>query len=268
MRGLKTLGGANDGRAAAFDHGRDRALGGAGQAARRARRVPGWSANPIAPIVWAGRSYPDAANATMTDHALTPRERRLRRGLVALAMVCALLVLVVVAVLVYWRLYLPRTVGRPVHPRAVRDQAQHDRGDAGVVGRGRRAASSSPRPAPAGPVTGAGGRLTGLEPGDAVRLDGVRRRHRPRVRLVPDRAARPARAGPLRRDRRLRLRERPRVGGRPHARRGAARLRRRRPATTATSSGRRQVLDRNIFDPLHDVMLGRPSVGDRGASTT
>ena len=49
----------------------------------------------------------------MIDHALTPRERRLRRGLVALAMVCALLVLVIVAVLVYWHMYLLGPSGDP-----------------------------------------------------------------------------------------------------------------------------------------------------------
>src|SRR4029077_5607776 len=36
----------------------------------------------------------------------TPLERRLRRVVVALAMLCAVLVLVVAAVLVYWKLYL------------------------------------------------------------------------------------------------------------------------------------------------------------------
>src|SRR5437763_523874 len=36
----------------------------------------------------------------------TPLERRLRRAVVGLAMLCAVLVLVVAAVLVYWKLYL------------------------------------------------------------------------------------------------------------------------------------------------------------------
>ncbi len=40
----------------------------------------------------------------MTDR--TPLERRLRRVVVGLAMLCAALVLVVAAVLVYWKLYL------------------------------------------------------------------------------------------------------------------------------------------------------------------
>ena len=45
--------------------------------------------------------------------ALTPRERRLRRALVALAMVLAVALLAVAAVVVYWRMYLLGPEGSP-----------------------------------------------------------------------------------------------------------------------------------------------------------
>ena len=69
--------------------------------------------NPMARILGTARSYADDADTPMTDDALTPRERRLRRGLVALAMLSALLVLAVITVLIYWHLYLLGPSGDP-----------------------------------------------------------------------------------------------------------------------------------------------------------
>ena len=106
------LGDAHHRRPAALDDRRDRALGRACHPRGELvdRQIGG---EPHPPIVWAGRRYPDDPDATMTDHALTPRERRLRRGLVGLAMACAVLALLVIAVLVYWRLYLLGPSGDP-----------------------------------------------------------------------------------------------------------------------------------------------------------
>ena len=127
----------------------------------------------------------------MTDHALTPRERRLRRGLVALAMVCALLVLLVIAVLVYWRLYLLGPSGDPFTrgPFVIRLSTTEATLAWSIEG-GRRVELTAT--GPGGTVTGTGGRLTGLEPGTRYIWTASVGGHRPRVGLVPDRAARPA----------------------------------------------------------------------------
>src|SRR6266513_2000194 len=102
----------------------------------------------------------------MTDHALTPRERRLRRGLVGLAMACAVLALLVVAVLVYWRLYLLGPSGDPFTrgPFVIR-LGTTDATLAWSIDDSRRAALTATGPGGTVTVTATGGRLTGLQPG-------------------------------------------------------------------------------------------------------
>jgi Calcineurin-like phosphoesterase len=192
----------------------------------------------------------------MTDHALTPRERRLRRGLIAMAMVCAVLVLVVITVLVYWRLYLLGPSGDPFTrgPFVIR---------LGTTGATLAWSIDGTRPVeltatgPAGTVTASGGRFTGLQPGTrylwTASVGGI------------GRAAGSFRTAPLD------LRDGVRFAvigdygsGNDHEWAVGRTLAAERPdfVTTAGDNsylvGAPQVLDRNIFEPLHDVMLGAP----------
>jgi hypothetical protein len=192
----------------------------------------------------------------MTDHALTPRERRLRRGLVALAMVCAVLALLVIAVLVYWRLYLLGPSGDPftrgpfvTHlDTAGATLAWSIDGGAPV---------ELTATGPDGTVTANGGRFTGLRPGTrylwTASVDGV------------GRASGSFRTAPLD------LREGVRFAvigdygsGNDHEWAVGRTLAAARPdfvTTTGDNSylvGAPQLLDRNIFEPLHDVMLDAP----------
>ena len=143
--------------------------------------------------------------------------RRLRRTLIGVSMLCAVLVLVVVAVLLYWRLYLLEPSGDPFtrgpylvalseHGARLRWQLDRDRAvdlravsDGGDCGRRRRR------------------RLRRPASRNRLRLDGQRGRPCPRLRPLRDRARRPDPAGRVRRDRRLRIGQRSRVGGRPGA---------------------------------------------------
>ena len=177
----------------------------------------------------------------------TPLERRLRRVVVALAMLCAVLVLVVAAVLVYWKLYLLSPSADPFSrgPFVVRvggtsaDLAWSLPGDRRV---------ELVATAPDGTTAVAhDGRFTGLEPGVrylwTASIGGVGR-----AAARSDGTDRSAGAGHVRRHRRLRLGHRPRVGGRAHAGVGApdfvvtagdnSYLVARRCCSTATSSGR------------------------------
>jgi len=192
----------------------------------------------------------------MTDQALTPRERRLRRGLVALAMLCAVLVLLVAAVLIYWRLYLlgptgdPFTRGPFVYRLSTTEAALSWRVD-------------DDRPVeleatgPDGTVAATGGRFTGLTPGTryvwTASVGGVGRESGS-FRTAP-----------------LDLREPVRFGvigdygsGNDHEWAVGRTLAAARPdflTTVGDNSylvGAPQVLDRNIFEPLHDVMRGAP----------
>jgi hypothetical protein len=192
----------------------------------------------------------------MTDHALTPRERRLRRGLVALAMLCAVLALLVVAVLVYWRLYLLGPSSDPFArgPFVIRLSTTEATLAWSVEG-GRRVELTAT--GPSGTVTAAGGRLTGLQPGTryiwTASVGGV------------GRASGSFRTAPLD------LRESVRFAvigdygsGNDHEWAVGRTLAAERPDFVMTAGdnsylvGAPQVLDRNIFEPLHDVMLGAP----------
>jgi hypothetical protein len=192
----------------------------------------------------------------MTDHALTPRERRLRRGLVALAMVCALLVLVIVAVLVYWHMYLLGPSGDPFTrgPFVTRLDTTGATLAWRIDGGQKVELTAS---GPGGTVAAAGGTFTGLEPGTrylwTASVGGI------------GRASGSFRTAPLD------LRDGVRFAvigdygsGNDHEWAVGRMLAAERPdfVTTAGDNsylvGAPQVLDRNIFEPLHDVMLNAP----------
>jgi len=192
----------------------------------------------------------------MTDHALTPRERRLRRGLVALAMACAVLVLVVIAVLVYWRLYLLGPSGDPFTrgPFVIRLDTTGAALAWSIEGTSKVELTAA---GPDGTVTATGGRFTGLRPGTrylwTASVGGI------------GRAAGSFRTAPLD------LRDGVRFGvigdygsGNDHEWAVGRTLAAARPdfVTTAGDNsylvGAPQVLDRNIFEPLHGVMLNAP----------
>jgi hypothetical protein len=192
----------------------------------------------------------------MTDHALTPRERRLRRGLVALAMLCAVLALVVVAVLVYWRLYLLSPSGDPFTrgPFVIRLSTTGATLAWSVDGERRVELTAT---GPGGTVTAAGGRLTGLQPGTrytwTASVGGV------------GRASGSFRTAPLDLSEPVRFAVIGDYGsGSDHEWAVGRTLAAERPdfVTTAGDNsylvGAPQLLDRNIFEPLHDVMLGAP----------
>ena len=192
----------------------------------------------------------------MTDHTLTRRERRLRRGLVGLAMVCAVLALLVVAVLVYWRLYLLGPSGDPFirGPFVIR-LSTTDATLAWSIDGGRRVELTAT--GADGTVTATGGRLTGLQPGTrylwTASVGGV------------GRASGSFRTAPLDLSEPVRFAVIGDYGsGNDHEWAVGRTLAAERPdfVTTAGDNsylvGAPQLLDRNIFEPLHDVMLGAP----------
>jgi hypothetical protein len=192
----------------------------------------------------------------MTDHALTPRERRLRRGLVALAMLCAVLVIVVITVLVYWRMYLLGPSGDPfTRGPFVTRLSTTGATLAWSIDDGH--AVELTATGPDGTVTATGGRFTGLQPGTrylwTASVGGI------------GRAAGSFRTAPLD------LRDGVRFAvigdygsGGDHEWAVGRTLAAERPdfVTTAGDNsylvGAPQVLDRNIFEPLHDVMSNAP----------
>jgi hypothetical protein len=192
----------------------------------------------------------------MTDHALTPRERRLRRGLVGLAMACAVLVLVVIAVLVYWRVYLLGPSGDPFTrgPFVIRLDTTGAALAWSIEGDRKVELTAA---GPVGTVTATGGRFTGLRPGTrylwTASVGGI------------GRAAGSFRTAPLD------LRDGVRFAvigdygsGNDHEWAVGRTLAAAHPdfVTTAGDNsylvGAPQLLDRNIFEPLHDVMLNAP----------
>jgi hypothetical protein len=198
----------------------------------------------------------------MTDHALTSRERRLRRGLVALAMLSAVLALLVVAVLVYWRLYLLGPSGDPFTrgPFVIRlsetqaSLAWSTDGDQHV---------DLTATGPDGTSVATGGRLTGLQPGTryiwTASVDGV------------GRASGSFRTAPLDLEEPVRFAVIGDYGaGNDHEWAVGRTLAAERPDFVATAGdnsylvGAPQLLDRNIFEPLHDVMLDAPLYATEG----
>ena len=199
----------------------------------------------------------------MPSSELHPRERRLRRALVALAMLSAALVLVVVAVLVYWRLYLLGPSGDPFTrgPFVIRlgettaELAWSISGDRRV---------SLTATAPDGTTAAArGGRFTGLEPGTrylwTASVGGI------------GRAAGSFRTAPES------LRSHITFGvigdygsGNDHEWAVGRTLAAERPDFVVSAGdnsylvGPPQLLDRNIFEPLHGVMLGAPVYATEG----
>jgi Calcineurin-like phosphoesterase len=192
----------------------------------------------------------------MTQNALTPRERRLRRGLVALAMVCAALVLVVIVVLVYWRLYLLEPSGDPF----TRGPFVTRLGTTGAtlawsIDGGRRVELTAT--GPDGTVTATRGSFTGLEPGTrylwTASVGGV------------GRAAGSFRTAPIDLSDGVRFAVIGDYGsGNDHEWAVGRTLAAARPDFVTTVGdnsylvGAPQLLDRNIFEPLHDVMLDAP----------
>jgi hypothetical protein len=192
----------------------------------------------------------------MTDDALTPRERRLRRGLVALAMLSALLVLAVITVLVYWHLYLLGPSGDPFTrgPFVTRLDTTGATLAWSVDG-GRKVELTAT--GPDGTATATDGRFTGLAPGTryiwTASVGGI------------GRASGSFRTAPLD------LRDGVRFAvigdygsGNDHEWAVGRTLAAERPDFVTTAGDNSylvaapQVLDRNIFEPLHDVMLGAP----------
>jgi hypothetical protein len=195
-------------------------------------------------------------DAWMTDETLTPRERRLRRGLVGLAMLCAALALLVAAVLIYWRLYLlgpsgdPFTRGPFIYRLGTDEAALSWRVD------GDRPVELTAT-GPDGTVTATGGRFTGLTPGTryvwTASVGGLGRASGS-FRTAPLDLSEPIRFGV--------------IGdygsGNNHEWAVGRTLAAERPDFVTTAGDNSylvsapQVLDRNIFEPLHDVMLGAP----------
>jgi tartrate-resistant acid phosphatase type 5 len=191
----------------------------------------------------------------MTDR--TPLERRLRRVVVGLAMLCAALVLVIAAVLVYWKLYLLSPSADPFSrgPFVIRlgetsaelawTLLEHGRVDLVAT-------------APDGTsVVGRHGRFVGLEPGVrylwTVSIGGVGRaagsfRTAPRDLTSPITFAVIGDYG----------------SGSDHEWAVGRTLAAEQPDFVVTAGdnsylvGAQVLLDRNIFRPLHDVMLEAP----------
>jgi hypothetical protein len=187
----------------------------------------------------------------------TPLERRLRRTVVGLAMLCALLVLVVVAVLVYWRLYLLSPSADPFSrgPFVTRLGETSAALRFTLPGDGRVELVAT---APDGTtVAGHGGRFSGLEPGVryvwTASVGGIGRaagsfRTAPRDLTSPVTFAVIGDYG----------------SGTDHEWAVGRTLAAERPDFVLTAGdnsylvGAPVLLDRNIFRPLHDVMLEAP----------
>ena len=177
-------------------------------------------------------------------------------------MVCALCVLVV-AVLVYWRLYLLGPSGDPFTrgPFVIR-LSTTEATLAWSIEDGRRVELTAT--GPGGTVTGARRPADRARARDAVHLDGVRRRasagRRARSEQRRSTCSEPVRFAV--------------IGdygsGNDHEWAVGRTLAAERPDFVTTAGDNSylvaapQVLDRNIFDPLHDADAGRAALGDRG----
>lgn len=191
----------------------------------------------------------------MTDR--TPLERRLRRAVAGLAMLCALLALVIAAVLVYWKLYLLSPSADPFSrgPFVVRLGETSAELAWTLPGHGRVQLVAT---APDGTsVAGRDGGFTGLEPGVrylwTASIGGVGRaagsfRTAPRDLTSPITFAVIGDYG----------------SGSDHEWAVGRTLAAERPDFVVTAGdnsylvGAPVLLDRNIFRPLHDVMLEAP----------
>jgi tartrate-resistant acid phosphatase type 5 len=191
----------------------------------------------------------------MTDR--TPLERRLRLVVVGLAMACAVLVLVIVAVLVYWKLYLLPPSADPFSrgPFVIRLGETSAELAWTLPGNGRVQLVAT---APDGTlVAGDGDRFTGLEPGVrylwTASIGGVGKaagsfRTAPRDRSSPVTFAVIGDYG----------------SGTSHEWAVGRTLAAEQPDFVVTAGdnsylvGAPVLLDRNIFRPLHDVMLEAP----------
>ena len=195
--------------------------------------------------------------------ALTPRERRLRRALVGLAMTCAVLVLAVVAVLAYWRLYLLGPSADPFSrgPFVVRLSSTGAR-LAWSIPHGRAVQLEATAP-DGSTVPGRDGAFTGLHPGTrytwTASVAGV------------GRAAGSFRTAPAAASAGVTFAVIGDYGsGNDHEWAVGRVLAAERPDFVATAGdnsylvGAPQVLDRNIFEPLHDVMLDAPLYATEG----
>jgi hypothetical protein len=187
----------------------------------------------------------------------TPLERRLRRAVAALAMLTALLALVVVAVLVYWKLYLLSPTADPFSrgPFVIRlDETSAQL--AWTLPGDRRVQLTATAP-DGTTVTAADGRFTGLEPGVryvwTAAVGGIGRASGS-FHTAPTSLATPitfAVIGDY-------------GSGNDHEWAVGRTLAAEDPDFVVTAGdnsylvGAPQVLDRNIFEPLHDVMLEAP----------
>jgi Calcineurin-like phosphoesterase len=199
----------------------------------------------------------------VTPAALTSRERRLRRGLVGLAMACAVLVLAVAAVLVYWRLYLLGPSADPFTrgPFVVRLSETSAR-LAWTIPGGQGVELTAAAPGGSS-IRGHGGALTGLHPGTrytwTASVGGI------------GRASGSFRTAPAGRGAAVTFAVIGDFGsGNDHEWAVGRTLAAERPDFVATAGdnsylvGAPQLLDRNIFEPLHDVMLDAPLYATEG----
>ena len=183
------------------------------------------------------------------DDRSDPLERRLRRVVAGLAMACALLVLVVVAVLIYWKLYLLEPSADPFRRGPFVTRLGETSAELAWTLPGKQRVEFVATAPDGTSVTGRDGRFSGLSPGPATC-------GRPRSAASagrPDRFA-PRRATSPRRSRSPSSATTGRAAS-TSGRSGA----RSRPSTPTSSSppgqsylvGAPVLLDRNIFAPLH-----------------
>ncbi|HXD68991.1 MAG TPA: metallophosphoesterase [Gaiellales bacterium] len=195
--------------------------------------------------------------------ARTPLERRLRWAVVGLAMLCAVLVLVVVAVLVYWKLYLLSPGADPFSrgPFLIRLGQTSAQLAWTLPGGGKAELVAT---APDGTtVTARDGRFTGLEPG-------VRYLWTASVGGV-GRAAGSFHTAPANPDAPVTFAAIGDYGsGTGHEWAVGRTLATEQPDFVVTAGdnsylvGAPVLLDRNIFEPLHDVMLEAPLYATMG----
>jgi hypothetical protein len=219
-----------------------------------------WSAGAAGERV-ASRVLPESGRAhrgrATQVSELTQRERRLRRALVALAMLCAVLVLVVVGLLAYWNLYLLTPGADPFSRGPFLTSVTESNATLAWIkpGGGRVEISAT---APDGTTADSSdGRLSGLEPGTrylwTASVGGIGRASGS-FRTAPVDLSRP-------------------IGfdvigdygsGNDHEWAIGRQLAADDPAFVATTGdnsyllGLPQLLDRNLFEPLAGVMLEAP----------